>query len=151
MAEAQFAADPLVVSWQAKLLKKSKSIACIYGEFLFAYWSKSLKTRGLTLSGWLDELRQESEAKDITVRTRWGTDLEEFVTAYVSESTRKGYTFKSRRILVTAIRSLFELPSWWTSEFLELPSPFDAILQVANMREATSNNHRAVSDASSVV
>ncbi len=105
MAEAQFVSDPLVIRWQSKLLKKSKSTARVYGEFLFTYWSKALKPRGLTLSGWLEELQRESEAKDNTVRTRWGTDLEEFVTTYVSESTKKGYAFKSRRLFVTALRN----------------------------------------------
>jgi hypothetical protein len=74
MAEAKFTSDPLVIRWQAKLRKKASATARVYGEFVFTYFSKVLRPRGLTLSGWLDEVRTESKSEDTEVRRRWESE-----------------------------------------------------------------------------
>jgi site-specific recombinase XerD len=109
LAEPAFVSDPLVQRWQAKLLKKAKATARVYGEFLYTYFSKVLRPRGVAnLSHWFEELRGEHESKDVQVRQRWASDLEDFVTSYVSPTTGKKYTYKSRKLFVTGVRSFLQ-------------------------------------------
>lgn len=87
MAEAQFISDPLVIRWQSKLLKKAKSTARVYGEFLFTYFDRVLRPRGLTLSGWLDELKTEAKSDD-TDNTSNKARNSVFTGSYMSDSLR---------------------------------------------------------------
>jgi len=104
--EPAFLKDPVVKRWHAKLLRKAKATARLYAEFLGTYWNRVLQPRGLgTFQAWLDEVKVEQKSDETEIRRRWGSDLEEFVTTYVSPTTNKGYTFKSRKVFVTAIRS----------------------------------------------
>ena len=86
-------------------MRKAKATANVYGDFLWAYWSKSLALRLPSPRAWLDELQMEHGSKDLQIRQRWASDLEDSVTSYVSPVTSKHYTFKSRKIFVTAVRS----------------------------------------------
>jgi len=104
--EPAFLTDPLVKRWHSKLLKKAKATARLYGEFLNTYWNRVLQPRGLrSFQSWLDEVKAEQKSDETEIRRRWGSDLEEFVTTYISSTTNKGYTFKSRKVFVTGVKS----------------------------------------------
>ncbi len=105
MAEQSFMSDPLVQRWQAKLLRKARATANVYCDFVWTYWSKAIAPRIPSLKAWLEELQAENSSKDLQIRQRWASDLEEFVTSYVSPTTGKPYRFKSRKIFVTAVKS----------------------------------------------
>src|SRR5207249_1397776 len=67
-------------------------------------WSSDVCSSDL-MAGWLAKVKEESKSEDIKVRTKWARDLESYVTNFVSEETGKPYSFKSRKVAVSAVRS----------------------------------------------
>ncbi len=102
-------ASPIVQEWRQKLLRQSKASARVYSEFLRTFYRSKIEPRGfVNIDQWVAEVRSQQDSKEIKERRAWGRDLEEFITSYVSPTTGKPYTYKTRKIVGTAIKSFLE-------------------------------------------
>src|SRR5713101_4796656 len=111
-----FRADPQVTEWHNHI-KRFKSRAKIYRQFVWQYYQSWLVPGGWGIKTWLEEVKSQLKSTENKDRTAWARDLEQFVTSYVSPVTSETYTAKTRKVFVTSIKDflifhLGELPDY---------------------------------------
>jgi site-specific recombinase XerD len=102
---AEFKADPLVAEWVGTLT--SQSAKELYPQFLYTYFTTHVKGRGYTLKTWVDEIGSQQTSANFKDRRAWATELQGWVNNHITQ-TGKLYTSKSRKVIVTAIKSFLQ-------------------------------------------
>ncbi len=72
-----------VQEWAYALAKKAKATGKNYGRLLYLCWTRNQRFRALkSTAQWLDEVREQQDSPDNTVRRSWGKELEGFNLSY---------------------------------------------------------------------
>ncbi len=65
--------EPKVREWADALAKKAKATGRNYSRLLYLYWTRNQRFRSFkSTAQWLDEVREQQDSPDITVRRAWG-------------------------------------------------------------------------------
>jgi site-specific recombinase XerD len=97
---------PSVDQWYSKRALEAEGSADVYRSNLGSYWSKSVKTQGFrTIDEWVEQVRQQQKSDDVNLRRKWAFELEAFVNAYVSPTTRRPLGVSAKNVLVSSVTS----------------------------------------------
>ena len=94
-----------VQKWYAKRALKAEGTAEGYYSNLGTYWN-SLKSQGFsTVDDWVAQVKAEQDSNDVSVRRKWGSELESFINAYVSPNTGRLLKSGSKNFMRYAVES----------------------------------------------
>jgi len=94
-----------VSQWHSKKFLEAEGTADVYRSNLNTYWQRSLKAQGLpTIDDWIATVRKEQESTDVSLRRKWGSELESLVN-YVSPTTGRFLGKSAKNVLVASVTS----------------------------------------------
>jgi hypothetical protein len=95
-----------VNQWHSKKFLEAEGTADVYRSNLNTYWQRSLKAQGLpTIDDWIATVRKEQESTDVSLRRKWGSELESLVNSYVSPTTGRLLGKSAKNVLVASVTS----------------------------------------------
>src|SRR5256886_1020695 len=99
--------DPLVAEWKAQLHKRGGNTERQY----LGLFSRCFETqvRGYTPKAWVEEVKNQQKSAEIKERRAWGKLVEDFLTSYRIPETGLPYALKTKKAIVSAVRSFLEL------------------------------------------